>query len=152
MLYAIPFGNIVISPATAAVANARGVVEALKRSPADVALLVPSIVAELAQSPELLDYCAKHLKRIVYIGGDLPQALGNRVAASVPLSCQYGASEIGIPNQLLRADLAPSDWHYACFHRISGLCLRKLPKGFANWSCGVTRLLLMSSSRSASWS
>ncbi|KAK4246240.1 putative nrps-like enzyme protein [Corynascus novoguineensis] len=120
MLYGIPFGSIVTSPAPATVANAHGVVEALKQSPADVALLVPSIVAELAQSPELLDYYAEHLERIVYIGGDLPQALGDRVAASVPLSYQYGTSEIGIPNQLLPADLAPSGWHYTCFYPQSG--------------------------------
>lgn len=97
----IPFGNIMIAPATTTIATAYGVVEALKRAPADIALLAPSIVAELAESPELLDYCAQHLERIIYIGGDLPQALGDKVAAKVPLRCQFGASEIGIPNQLL---------------------------------------------------
>jgi thioester reductase-like protein len=120
LLFGIPFGNTMIAPATATVATAHGVVEALKRSPADIALLVPSIVAELADNPELLDYCAKHLERIIYIGGDLPQALGDRVAAKAPLRCVFGASEIGIPNQLLPAELSPSDWHYVRFHPNAG--------------------------------
>ncbi|KXX74575.1 Linear gramicidin synthase subunit D [Madurella mycetomatis] len=120
LLFGIPFGNVMISPATATVATAHGVVEALKRSPADIALLAPSIVAELAQSPELLDYCAKHLERIIYIGGDLPQALGDQVATKLPLRCQFGASELGIPNQLLPTELSPSDWHYVRFHPRAG--------------------------------
>ncbi|KAK4237128.1 linear gramicidin synthase subunit D [Achaetomium macrosporum] len=122
LFYDIPFGNVTVSPATATIATAQGVVEALKRSPADIALLAPSIVAELAQSPDLLEYCAEHLELIIYIGGDLPQALGDRVAAKVPLRCQWGASEVGIPSQLLPAELSGlSDWHYVRFHPRAGI-------------------------------
>lgn len=56
LLNAIPFGNVIIAPATAAIATAQGVVDALKQAPADIAVLVPSVVAELAQNPELLEY------------------------------------------------------------------------------------------------
>jgi nucleoside-diphosphate-sugar epimerase/aryl carrier-like protein len=119
-----------ISPATATIATAQGVVEALKQSPADVALLPPSIVAELAQHPDLLEYCAEHLELIVYIGGDLPEALGDRVAAKVPLRCQWGASEVGIPDQLLPPELSgPSDWHYVCFHPDTGLVFDDVADG-----------------------
>lgn len=45
---AIPFGNVVIAPVAAAIPTAQGVVDALEQSPADVAILVPSVVAELA--------------------------------------------------------------------------------------------------------
>ncbi|KAF3064982.1 L-aminoadipate-semialdehyde dehydrogenase [Daldinia childiae] len=68
---AIPFGNIVIAPAAMAIVTAQGLVEALKQVPADIAVLVPSVVAELAQDLELLDYCATHLELILYIGGPL---------------------------------------------------------------------------------
>lgn len=130
LVYDIPFGNVMISPATATVATAHGVVEALKRAPADIALLAPSIVAELAQSPELLDYCAQHLERIIYIGGDLPQALGDLVAAKLPLRCQYGASELGIPNQLLPAELSsPSEWHYVRLHPSTGAVFEEATDG-----------------------
>lgn len=49
VLGAIPFGNVVIAPVAAAIPTAQGVVDALKQTPADVAILVPSVVAELAQ-------------------------------------------------------------------------------------------------------
>ncbi|KAK6821156.1 acetyl-CoA synthetase-like protein [Apiospora arundinis] len=106
--YAIPFGNTIIAPAAAAIVTAQGLVEALKQTPADIALLVPSVVAELAQNPDLLRYCANHLELIVYIGGDLPQPVGDVVAAVVPLRCQWGASEVGMPQQLIAPGWTPA--------------------------------------------
>ncbi|KAK4114682.1 acetyl-CoA synthetase-like protein [Canariomyces notabilis] len=131
VLYAIPFGNVVISPATTTIATAQGVVEALKRCPADIAVLAPSIVAELAQNPELLDYCAKNLERILYIGGDVPQALGDQVAAKVPLCCRFGTSETGFPHQLLPAELelSPSDWNYLRLHPNTGFVFEEATDG-----------------------
>ncbi|KAI1763791.1 putative NRPS-like enzyme [Hypoxylon sp. FL1150] len=120
LLYAIPFGNVVVAPAAAAIVTAQGFVDALKLTPADVAILVPSVVAELSQNPDLLEYCASHLELIIYIGGDLPQAIGDRVAARVPLRCQWGASEVGIPQQLIPAGLGRLDWRYTKFHPCVG--------------------------------
>ncbi|ETS77458.1 hypothetical protein PFICI_11332 [Pestalotiopsis fici W106-1] len=128
--YAIPFGNVVIAPAAEAIVTAQGLVDALKETPADVALLVPSVVAELAQSPALLDYCSQHLELIVYIGGDLPQAIGNVVAAKVPLRCQWGASEVGMPQQLIPAELDPkTDWRYIRFHPCAGAVFEEVADG-----------------------
>lgn len=76
MLWAIPTGCIPIAPAAVGIVTARGLVEALTHTPADVAILVPSVVADLAQNPDQLVICAKHLSLILYIGGDLPQAIG----------------------------------------------------------------------------
>lgn len=90
--------------------------ESLKQAPADVAVLVPSVVAELAQNPELLDCCASHLELILYIGGDLPQAIGDVVARRIQLRCWWGASECGIPHQLIPPGLAMADWRYIRFH------------------------------------
>ncbi|KAI1340838.1 acetyl-CoA synthetase-like protein [Xylariaceae sp. FL0016] len=112
----IPFGNISIAPAATGIVTGHGLVEALQQTPADVALLVPSVVAEIAQDPSLLDYCARNLDLILYIGGDLPQAIGDTVAARIPLRCLWGASEVGIPQQLLPAELSPQDWKYVSFN------------------------------------
>lgn len=62
MLGAIPFGNVVIAPVAAAIPTAQGVVDALKQTPADVAILVPSVVAELAQ----VWFCSNPFRRVVY--------------------------------------------------------------------------------------
>ncbi|KAI5925742.1 putative NRPS-like enzyme [Camillea tinctor] len=126
---AIPFGNITIAPAAAAIASGQGLVDALKQTPAEIAILVPSVVAELSQDPELLEYCAEHLEMIMYIGGDLPQAIGDKVAEKVRLRCLWGASEVGIPQQLLPTELSPMDWRYIRFHPCSGAVFEEVTAG-----------------------
>ncbi|KAI1744667.1 hypothetical protein F4680DRAFT_233212 [Xylaria scruposa] len=132
LLYSIPFGNITVIPAaTGPIVTAQGVVDALKQTPADVAVMVPSIVSELCQSPALLDYCAKNLQLILYIGGDLPQAVGDHVASKVQLRCWWGASEVGMPQQLIVPDLKSyqSSWHYVRFHPCAGATFDKVNDG-----------------------
>ncbi|KAI1154293.1 acetyl-CoA synthetase-like protein [Nemania diffusa] len=132
LLYGIPFGNIPVIPAaTGAIVTAQGVVDALKHTPADVAVMVPSIVAELSQSPELLDYCAKHLELILYIGGDLPQAVGDTIAAKMPLRCWWGASEVGMPQEVIVPELNSyqGGWRYVRFHPSSGAVFDKVNDG-----------------------
>lgn len=116
LLWAIPFGSIPIAPAAAGIVTAHGLVESLKQTPAQIAVLVPSVVAELAQNPDLLDYCASHLELILYIGGDLPQAIGDLVSEKIKLHCWWGASECGIPHQLIPNGLGRGDWRYIRFH------------------------------------
>ncbi|TVY14249.1 Non-canonical non-ribosomal peptide synthetase FUB8 [Lachnellula arida] len=135
MVGAIPYGNVVIAPVAAAIPTAQGVVNALKKSPADVAILVPSVVAELAQNPELLEYCAAHLETIIYIGGDLPQNDGDRVAAKLYLRCLWGATETGIVPQLLPPELLPSTasgrslWRYVRFPPCVGAIFDEVTDG-----------------------
>ncbi|XDG01089.1 hypothetical protein ABKA04_000704 [Annulohypoxylon sp. FPYF3050] len=133
LLGAIPFGNVVIAPAAAAIPSAQGVVDALKKTQAHVALLVPSVVAELAQNPLLLDYVTAHLELILYIGGDLPQAFGDLafgiVSSKVPLRCQWGASEVGIPHSLWPTELGTKDWHYIRFHPCIGAIFDEVTTG-----------------------
>ncbi|VUC22344.1 unnamed protein product [Clonostachys rosea] len=128
--YGIPSGTVIIAPATSSLVSAEGLVDSLTQTPADVALLVPSVVAELAQKPALLDYCAKNLQLLVYIGGNLPQALGDVVAAKIPLRCQWGASEVGMPQQLMPAELDPQkDWRYTRFHPSTGAVFEEVANG-----------------------
>ncbi|KAI0883762.1 putative NRPS-like enzyme [Annulohypoxylon maeteangense] len=129
LFYAVPFGNILIAPVTTGIVTAQGLVDALKHAPADIAVLAPSVVAELAQNPELLEYCASQLELIIFIGGDLPQAMGDRVAEKIRLSCQWGASEVGIPQQLIPAEPGRSDWHYTRFHPCTGAVFEEVADG-----------------------
>ncbi|KAK4191013.1 putative nrps-like enzyme protein [Podospora australis] len=122
LMSAIPFGTVIIAPISDAIITAQVLVDTVKAAQgADVAMVVPSVVAELAQDPELLDYCAQHLKLIVYVGGDLPEAVGNIVAKKINLRSKFGASEIGIPQQLVPVDLnREGDWRYLQFHPCIG--------------------------------
>ena len=127
---AISFGTVMIAPTSGTISTAGGLVEGLKKTPADVAFIVPSIVQELSQNPELLDYCSKHLDAIIYCGGDLPEFIGNIVASKIKLFNQFGASELGLTAQIFSThDRGPVDWKYAQFHPDIGIQLRELTDG-----------------------
>ena len=115
-----------IAPASGAIPSAEGLVEGLKKTPADIAFIVPSIVQELSQNPELLDYCSENLEAIIYCGGDLPESVGNIVASKIKLFNQFGATELGLTAQILSIqNRGPEDWKYAQFHPDIGIQLRK---------------------------
>ncbi|KAI1347516.1 hypothetical protein F5Y01DRAFT_294995 [Xylaria sp. FL0043] len=132
LLNSIPFGNITVVPAAAgAIITGDALVHALRQTPADVAILVPSVVAEIAERPDLLEFCAAHLELIIYIGGDLPQTIGDRVAAKIRLRSQWGASEVGIPPQLVAPELEREEggWRYIRFHPCTGAIFEEITSG-----------------------
>ncbi|KAJ6028558.1 NRPS-like enzyme [Penicillium herquei] len=119
---AMPVNTTLILPTSGGLPTAAALVAARKQTPFDNALVVPSIVLELAQDPELLDYCTTHLDYIVYCGGDLPQPIGNKVAARIPLMNGYGASELGIMNVIHAPNRDPlQDWRYLQFNPEMGV-------------------------------
>ncbi|KAF6228467.1 hypothetical protein HO133_008197 [Letharia lupina] len=121
----VTFGTVMIAPTSGAILSGEGLVESLKKTPADVAFLVPSIVQDLAQNQELLDYCSRHLRAIIYCGGDLPQIIGDVVASRIRLLNQFGASELGLtPAIISLTDRGSEDWKYTQFHPQLGLELR----------------------------
>ncbi|CAN8100799.1 unnamed protein product [Discula destructiva] len=130
LFWAIPSGSTAIAPAAAGIVTAQGLANALEQTPAEVAVLVPSVVAELAQNPNILNECGKHLKLILSIGGDLPQALGDAVAAKVLLRPWWGATECGIPNQLIPPGTSQTggDWRYIRFHSDTGASFKPVTK------------------------
>jgi hypothetical protein len=105
-----------IAPLSGALPTAESIVQALKTANADVAFLVPSIIADLSQKPELLDYCAENLELILYAGGDLPQAIGDKIAAKLPIQNNHGASEFGLIAQLRTPEMTRLDWHCVLPH------------------------------------
>ncbi|TGO60158.1 hypothetical protein BOTNAR_0150g00100 [Botryotinia narcissicola] len=122
---AVPFGTVIISPTSGAIPSAKGLVDGLKKTPADIAFIVPSFVNELSQSSDLLDYCAEHLEMIIYCGGDLPQAIGDIVASKIRLVNQFGATELGLSNLIHRnCAFDRGDWTYVEFHPNTGAELR----------------------------
>ncbi|RAK99268.1 NRPS-like enzyme [Aspergillus ibericus CBS 121593] len=127
----IPVGTTVIFPASAGLPTAAALVEARKKTHIDVLLGVPSIIQELSQSPELLDYCSQHMERLVYCGGDLPQPIGDTVAAKIPLMNLYGASEVGMISSVhSKTNRDPrTDWRYININPRMGAELRHVADG-----------------------
>ncbi|GLB07525.1 putative PKS/NRPS-like protein biosynthetic cluster [Aspergillus tubingensis] len=114
-----------VAPVSAAIPSASGLVEGIKQSKAKVAIVPPSILEELVQEPDLLEYCALSLDCIIYCGGDLPQHVGDVVAVKIPLYNQYGSTELGLlPMILSNSYRKPKDWKYLEFHPDMGLQFR----------------------------
>ncbi|KAJ0426802.1 acetyl-CoA synthetase-like protein [Aspergillus carlsbadensis] len=121
-----PFGTTIIFPSSGGLPTAAGLVEARKKTRIDLLLGVPSIIEELAQNSELLDYCSEHLEGLMYCGGDLPQSIGDVVASKIPLVNAYGASEIGMLNTIRsKTNRDPlKDWRYLHINPRMGAELR----------------------------
>lgn len=83
----------------------------------------------------MLDYCAQHLQTVIYIGGDLPKDIGDRVAQKVHLRCQWGQTETGIVPQLLSPELVPPSptskelWRFVRFHPCVGANFEEVTDG-----------------------
>ncbi|KAE8399727.1 hypothetical protein BDV37DRAFT_275084 [Aspergillus pseudonomiae] len=124
----LPIDVSLVLPTSGGLPTAAALVEARKRAPFETALIVPSIVQELAQSPDLLDFCSKHLTHLIYCGGDLPQPIGDTVAAKIKLVNQYGASEVRmVPSIYSKTNRDPlKDWRYIDFHPRMGVELHNI--------------------------
>ncbi|KAJ5632076.1 NRPS-like enzyme [Penicillium lividum] len=122
LFIAMPVEVTLIMPIAAGLPSALGLVTARKQTPFEWAVVPPSILQELAQDSMALDYCSTHLEYVNYCGGDLPQAIGNKVAAKLPVMNGYGASEIGMISLIHSAARDPlTDWRYLQFHPDLGM-------------------------------
>ncbi|KAI4144839.1 MAG: hypothetical protein L6R39_004024 [Caloplaca ligustica] len=116
-----------IAPISGAIPSGEGLVAGLRKTVADVAIIVPSIVQDLGQNFSLLEYCAQKLNAMLYCGGDLPQSIGDVVASKIKLVNQFGATELGLTPNLLSSEGRDSgDWKFVQFHPDLGLEMRHI--------------------------
>ncbi|OQE38082.1 hypothetical protein PENCOP_c009G05932 [Penicillium coprophilum] len=121
----MPAGMTIILPTSGGLPTAAALVEARKQTPFEIALVVPSIIHELAQQPDLLDYCSQHLEYLIYAGGDLPQEVGDTVVSKLNLVNQYAATEVGMLSAIHSVKRDPrEDWRYTQFHPDLGVEMR----------------------------
>ncbi|KAJ5613630.1 NRPS-like enzyme [Penicillium herquei] len=120
-----PLNQTAIMPTAVGLPSADAIMVARKQTYFDSAFVVPSIVSELSQSPEMLDYFSTNLEYLYYAGGDLPQSIGDTVAARLPLMSRFGASEVGLLNSMHGPNRDPRvDWRYLEFHPNVGVEFR----------------------------
>ena len=75
-------------------------------------ILPPSVVEQLLQEPNGLDYF-KQLDIVCYAGGPLSQATGDTINRVTTICQFYGSTEVGQIRQLVPR---PEDWSYMEFH------------------------------------
>ncbi|GLB20862.1 putative NRPS-like protein biosynthetic cluster [Aspergillus tubingensis] len=109
----MPVDITLIMPTAAGLPNATGMVAARKQTPFDWAIVVPSIVLELSQSADLLEYCGNHLEYMMY-------------SRKLRIVNGYGASELGILNVIHATGRWDplKDWRYLHFHPQLGVEFR----------------------------
>jgi aryl carrier-like protein len=108
--------SVVIYP-IAGFPSASLLIDGLKRTEADIAILVPPYAIDIAQDADNLDFIAKNLKRLVYVGGAIPPAAGDVISSKIELHGHVGATETGFYPSLKRIGKAPNFWrHYRYAH------------------------------------
>ncbi|KAF7872907.1 uncharacterized protein EAF02_008978 [Botrytis sinoallii] len=101
------------------------VLEALKHVKADSVLLAPPFVEEVGKTPEMLDFLVKNIDVLLYGGGDVSQATGDKISKRLKLSMIIGSTESGAYPAVFPSDKWPSeDWKYFHFHPNAGIELR----------------------------
>ena len=71
-----------VAPLAGAIPTAQRFVAAIKQNPVH-GFVLPSVMPELSDSPELLNYCSQTLELLLYAGGGLPKDIGEIVYLSI---------------------------------------------------------------------
>ena len=115
-LHGILYGFEVVSPPAAPI-TAELVAQLVEKHDADVALLPPSIITDLARDPALCQ-SLQRLEYILYAGGPLPEHTGCMVSGLTHLANMYGSSELTmVPSEKLDA----GDWQYFKWPTVAGV-------------------------------
>lgn len=123
LICAIQNHTVIVFPLSGVVASAQVLVDGLKSTRADVALLQPSMIAEIAKNPAHLDVVSRNLGSIYYAGGDVSQKVGDVLMNKVKFSNLHGSTETG-GYPLLEVD-GPEDWKYIIPHPDVGFEFRQ---------------------------
>ncbi|APA06277.1 hypothetical protein SS1G_01217 [Sclerotinia sclerotiorum 1980 UF-70] len=90
-------------------------IDGLKHNKADIAVLVPPYVIDIAQSAESLDFISANLKRIFYMGGAIPPAAGDIISSKIEFDGHVGATETGFYPSLKPAGTRSIYWGHHQF-------------------------------------
>ncbi|TEY39882.1 hypothetical protein BOTCAL_0448g00080 [Botryotinia calthae] len=105
----------------AALPSASLLVDGLKHNNADIAVLVPPYVVDLAQSEENLDFVAANLERVFYLGGAIPPAAGDAISSKIELIGHVGATETGFYPSLKPTNAKSTFWSHHQFDPSSNI-------------------------------
>ncbi|MCJ1425624.1 hypothetical protein MMC29_003524 [Sticta canariensis] len=125
LLTAIPNQTIVIFPLSGVEASAQVLIDGLKHTSADIAVLTPTMVGEIAKDPAHLDFVSRKLEAIFYGGGDVFQEVGDILTNKIKFFNINGSTEMGTyPSLEVEASWCAQDWKYMTPHPAAGLEFR----------------------------
>lgn len=116
-----------IFPPAGVIPSAQVLADALKYTTATCAAIIPLVADELSQKPELLDFVSAHLNSMFYSGGNLGQAVGDKISEKTKLFSIMGTTETGLFPALYPSSMWPKDnWNYLHFNPLSKIELRRV--------------------------
>lgn len=115
----------IIYPLAGVPLSAQVVLDALKYVKADSVLLAPPFVEEIGKNPSMLDFLVKNIDVLLYGGGDVSQATGDKISERLKISMIIGSTESGAyPAIFPRKEWLVKDWKYFHFNPNCGLEFR----------------------------
>lgn len=127
---AIANQTVILLPLAGALPSAQLVTDGLRHVKADVAILVPPYMEQIARNPALLDIISSNLDTVAYGGGDISQFAGDTITTKVRLFSFNGSTETGLYPLLRPSGTFPAeDWKYIHPHPAGGLEFRPRPHG-----------------------
>jgi acyl-CoA synthetase (AMP-forming)/AMP-acid ligase II len=125
LMEAIANQSVIIYPLATAVPSSASMAEALKYITADIAVIAPPMVVEIATNLDLLEFLAKKIDVILFGGGDLPQTFGETVTSRFKFYTSNGSTETGSYPLIRSSGKWPrEDWKYNRVHPAAGLIYR----------------------------
>ncbi|KAI9644957.1 hypothetical protein NHQ30_006992 [Ciborinia camelliae] len=114
--------SVVIYP-IAGFPSASLLIDGLKHTKADIAILVPPYVIDIAQNAENLDFVAANLKSLFYVGGAIPPAAGDLISSKIKLNGHVGATETGFYPTLKPVGERSNFWSHYQFDPYANITL-----------------------------
>lgn len=119
---------MIVFPLSGVPASAQVLIDGLKHTGADAAMVSPAIVDEIAKNPAQLDFVSRNLKMVFYGGGDVSQELGDILMNKVKFFNINGLTQTGIyPLLEVEGSWCAEDWKYIIPHPAAGLEFRHQP-------------------------
>jgi aryl carrier-like protein len=93
LLFPIFYRVVIIFPLPTAIPSAQHLVDALKHISIDYAFLIPPVVEEIGQSPELLDLVSRNVTQIFFAGGDVRKETSDKTLERMMLTSVLASTE-----------------------------------------------------------
>ena len=115
--FTVFLGQVFVYGPAKGVATSETVAQVFKYGKVKGAILPPSLLEEMAKSPEQLE-CLKRLKYVQYAGAPLSKPIGDLIAKDLKLMPCIGSTETGSWFPKVRND---DDWNYFTFRPSTGI-------------------------------
>lgn len=127
LLGAILLKTTAIFPPAATIPSAQILADGLKHTTATCAAIVPLVADELVKNPELLDIVSTHLDSLCYSGGNVGQAIGDKISEKMKFFTIIGSTETGLlPTMYPSGPWSAEHWNCLCYNPLGKIDIQQI--------------------------